>query len=116
MCQSPYRQRDRRRGCPAGRRAAMIYAPRHELSEDRALSWASAGMTPERQLASLLGHGLLGLRAERSGYTRMLTARAATRRTVTTESIDSAAINAFAARVNGIESVGLNAVAFVSET
>jgi len=45
----------------------------------------------------------------------MLTARAATRSTVTTESMDSAAINALASRVSGIESVGLNAVALVSE-
>jgi hypothetical protein len=46
----------------------------------------------------------------------MFTARAATRRTVTAESIDSAAINALAGRVSGITSVGLNAVAFVSDT
>jgi hypothetical protein len=45
----------------------------------------------------------------------MLTARAATRSTVTTESMDSAAIKAFAILVSGIESVGLNAVALVSE-
>ena len=46
----------------------------------------------------------------------MFTARAATRRTVTAESIDSAAINALAGRVSGITSVGPNAVAFVSDT
>ena len=45
----------------------------------------------------------------------MFTARAATRSTVTRESMDSAAINAFAVRVSGMASVGLNAVAFVSE-
>jgi hypothetical protein len=46
----------------------------------------------------------------------MFTARAATSRTVIAESVDSAAINAFAGRVSGIASVGLNAVAFVSDT
>jgi hypothetical protein len=46
----------------------------------------------------------------------MFTARAATSRTVTTESVDSAAIRAFAGRVSGMESVGLKAVAFVNET
>ena len=49
-------------------------------------------------------------------YERMFTARAATRRTVIAESVDSAAINALAGRVRGIASVGLNAVAFVSDT
>jgi hypothetical protein len=49
-------------------------------------------------------------------YARMFTARAATRRTVIAESVDSAAINALAGRVSGIASVGLNAVAFVSDT
>ena len=49
-------------------------------------------------------------------YARMFTARAATRRTVIAESVDSAAINALAGRVSGIVSVGLNAVAFVSDT
>jgi hypothetical protein len=48
-------------------------------------------------------------------YARMLTARAATRSTVTTESMDSAAINALASRVSGNASVGVNAVAFVRE-
>ena len=46
----------------------------------------------------------------------MFTARAATRRTVTAESVDRLAINAFARRVSGIASVGLNAVEFVSDT
>jgi hypothetical protein len=46
----------------------------------------------------------------------MFTARAATRSTVTTESVESAAISALAVRVSGIASVGLKAVAFVSET
>lgn len=46
----------------------------------------------------------------------MFTARAATSKTVTADKVDSAAINALAGRVNGIESVGLKAVALVSET
>jgi hypothetical protein len=46
----------------------------------------------------------------------MFTARAATRRMVIAESPDSAAIKVLAKRVRGIASVGLNAVAFVSET
>ena len=46
----------------------------------------------------------------------MFTARAATRRMVTAESVDSADINVLAGRVRGIASVGLNAIAFVSET
>jgi hypothetical protein len=49
-------------------------------------------------------------------YLRMFTARAATRRTVIAASIDSAAINAFAGRVSGIASVGLKAIALVSDT
>jgi hypothetical protein len=51
-----------------------------------------------------------------SGYDRMLTARAATRRMVIAESVDSAAINVLAGRVSGMESVGLKAIEFVSET
>jgi hypothetical protein len=39
----------------------------------------------------------------------MLAARAATRSTVTSESIDPAAINAFAGRVSGMASVGTGA-------
>ena len=35
---------------------------------------------------------------------------------MTAESVDSAAISAFAGRVSGIASVGLNAIEFVSET
>jgi hypothetical protein len=46
----------------------------------------------------------------------MFIARAATRRTVIAESVDSAAINAFAGRVSGIESVGLKAIELVSDT
>ena len=49
-------------------------------------------------------------------YERMFTARAATRSSVIAASVDSAAINALAGRVSGIASVGLNAVAFVSDT
>jgi len=46
----------------------------------------------------------------------MFTARAAIKRTVTAESVDSAAISALAGRVSGIASVGLNAIPFVSAT
>jgi hypothetical protein len=46
----------------------------------------------------------------------MFTARAATRRTATAESVDSAAIKALAGRVSGIASVGLNAIEFMSDT
>jgi hypothetical protein len=46
----------------------------------------------------------------------MFTARAATSRIVIAESVDSAAMIVFAGRVRGIASVGLNAIAFVSET
>src|SRR5579864_764496 len=56
------------------------------------------------------------VRAAEGLYARMFTARAATSRTVIAESVDSAAINALAGRVSGIASVGLNAVAFVSDT
>jgi len=49
-------------------------------------------------------------------YARMLIARAATRRTVIAESAASDAISAFALRVSGMTSVGLNANEFVSET
>ena len=40
----------------------------------------------------------------------MFTARAAIRRTVSADSVDSAAINALAGRVRGIASVGLKAM------
>jgi hypothetical protein len=46
----------------------------------------------------------------------MFTARAAIKRTVIAESMDSAAINAFAGRVSGIASVGLKAIELVSDT
>ncbi len=49
-------------------------------------------------------------------YTRMFTARAATRRTVIADRVDCAAISALAERVSGIASVGLNAIPFVSAT
>jgi hypothetical protein len=49
-------------------------------------------------------------------YVRMFTARAATRSTVTAASVDSAAISALAGRVSGMASVGLKAVALVSDT
>jgi hypothetical protein len=49
-------------------------------------------------------------------YLRIFTARAATRRTVIAESVDSAAINALAGRVSGIASVALNAIELVSDT
>ena len=47
---------------------------------------------------------------------RMLTARATTSPTVTNDTSDCAPISHFAVGVSGIVSVGLNAVAFVSET
>ena len=46
----------------------------------------------------------------------MFTARAATRATVSNEAPDCSPINAFAATVIGMVSVGLNAVAFVKLT
>jgi hypothetical protein len=53
---------------------------------------------------------------ERLPYLKMLTARAATSRTVTAETADSDNISIFARRVSGIVSVGLNAIEFVNET
>ena len=49
-------------------------------------------------------------------YLRMFTARAATRRTVTADKVHSAAISALVRRVNGIASVGLNAIELVRDT
>ena len=49
-------------------------------------------------------------------YLKMFTARAATSSTVIAEIDDSITIIAFARRVSGIASVGLNAIAFVNET
>jgi len=46
----------------------------------------------------------------------MFTARAATRRIVTADRMDSAAISRLAGRVNGIASVGLNAIELVRDT
>jgi hypothetical protein len=48
-------------------------------------------------------------------YLKMLTARAATSSTVIAETEDSTSIITFARRLNGIASVGLNAIAFVNE-
>ena len=45
---------------------------------------------------------------------RMFTARAATRRIVTADRVDSAAISRLAGRVSGIASVGLNAIELVN--
>jgi hypothetical protein len=49
-------------------------------------------------------------------YLKMLTARAATSRTVSDEIDDSESIRSFARVVSGIASVGLNAIEFVNET
>jgi hypothetical protein len=49
-------------------------------------------------------------------YLKMLTERAATRRTLSAETLDSESISIFARRVSGIASVGLNAIEFVNET
>jgi hypothetical protein len=46
----------------------------------------------------------------------MFTARAATSSTVVAETADSASIIIFIRRVSGIASVGLNAIALVTET
>jgi hypothetical protein len=46
----------------------------------------------------------------------MFTARAATSRTVRTDSADSIIISSFAQRLSGIASVGLNAIALVNQT
>ena len=45
----------------------------------------------------------------------MLTARAATSRTVIDERADSISMRSFARRLSGIASVGLNAIEFVKE-
>jgi hypothetical protein len=66
-----------------------------------------------RQLAD--GDSRLARRAVLA-YARMFTARAATNRTVTAESVDSAAMRALAGRVSGIASVGLKAIPFVRAT
>ena len=46
----------------------------------------------------------------------MLTARAATRSSVSSEIVDSTSISCFAVRDSGIVSVGLKALEFVNET
>ena len=48
-------------------------------------------------------------------YLTMLTARAATSRTVTAEIADSQSIRSFARWLSGIASVGLKAIEFVNE-
>ena len=75
-----------------------------------------AGLAVDRTRGPSTGTCALALDSSGSRYARMFTARAATRRTVIAESVASAAINALAGRVSGIASVGLNAVAFVSDT
>src|SRR6202050_5334368 len=52
----------------------------------------------------------------RRAYWRMVTARATTNPIVTRETSDCALMMLFAVGVSGIVSVGLNAVAFVSDT
>ena len=52
---------------------------------------------------------------QRECYLRMLTARATTRATVTTETAAWAVMAIFAHRDSGIVSVGLNAVALVKD-
>lgn len=49
-------------------------------------------------------------------YLKMFTARAATSRIVTADTLDSDSIKSFAQRLSGIASVGLNAIEFVNET
>jgi hypothetical protein len=55
------------------------------------------------------------LEREAAGYCRMFTARAITRPTVTSETSDCSPMVLFAAGESGDVSVGLNAVAFVSD-
>ena len=80
---------------------------------------AAAGEHPDphraASLASVRGRrfGTVGAGA---GQARMLTARAATSSSVTSETVDWISISCFAVRVSGIVSVGLNALAFVNET
>lgn len=61
--------------------------------------------------SSLRRGGSEGKRA----YLKMLTARAVTSRMLSAETADSVSISAFARRVSGIASVGLNAIEFVNE-
>jgi len=111
-------------GRPA--RGTTLDAARYGMSDNELKSplaasrFAIAGMRPR----PLLRAGRLGPRVSfgstiartQQCYVRIFTARAATSRTVSAESVDSAAISALAGRVSGIASVGLNAVAFVSAT
>jgi hypothetical protein len=62
--------------------------------------------------------GIRGLSrsAARVGYSKMLTARAATSRMASEEIADSASISSFAQRLSGIASVGLKAIELVKET
>jgi hypothetical protein len=55
-------------------------------------------------------------RLSRGTYLKMFTARAVTSRMLTAEMADSDNISSFAQRLNGIASVGLNAIEFVNDT
>ena len=78
----------------------------HRMARDRGKCGRElAADAPDLVLERAIGH-----------HARMLTARATTSPTVTSAVSACAAISSLAARLSGIASVGLNAVAFVNDT
>jgi hypothetical protein len=119
----PARQRVLRSHLPEARSGPLVARDAPELAHgwDTGIQRSRAGMRrPACDVAQVTPYRQ-GPRAcfcieSAARYMRMFTARAATRSTVAAERVDSAAIKALAWRVSGMASVGLNAVAFVSET
>src|SRR6266496_699895 len=79
-------------------------------------SWLGSGPTLHRQGGKKRMELSRRFAVRRSGYLKPLTARAATRSTVSEETVDSESISIFAPRVSGIASVGEKAIEFVNET
>jgi hypothetical protein len=97
----------------SGRLPAGLCTP-HALSVEGTLLFrVSASWTVARACAPRTGRPVPAGAGE--GHCRMLTARATTSTTVTSETVDWSIISILAQRDNGITSVGLNAVELVNE-
>ena len=81
-----------------------------------ALDPLAPGTPHKKHLAWRAAANLLPLHRLRDYYLKMLTARAVTSKMLIAETADSESISIFAQRLNGIASVGLNAIEFVNDT
>ena len=94
-------------GRVVGRRSRRRRRVRRHLPDARGCVRPASG-APRRRVPL---HG-----APRSDYLKMLTARAVTSRMLRAETADSESISSLAHRLNGIASVGLNAIELVNDT